>query len=73
MLQTLTRSQFSTAISCMGCGKPGQVIWEESSQPNRHGPLRTLIAMPLGFRQGAVQPSRDPAIICEDCGTAQQD
>lgn len=73
MLQTLTRSQFFNAISCMGCGKTGQVQWEENSRPNMRGPQRILIAVPAGFRQGATQQSRDPAIVCEDCGTAQRD
>lgn len=74
MLQTLTRSQFSTAIFCAGCGKLGQVRWEENSQPNSRGPQRTLIGVSRGFRQGALQPmSHDPAIVCEDCGTSQPD
>lgn len=74
MLQALIRSRFSTSISCMGCGKAGQVQWEENARPNMRGPQRVLIGVSTGFRQGPLQPmSHDPAIVCDDCGTAQPD
>lgn len=73
MLQTLTRSRFSTSISCMGCGKAGQVQWEENAQPSMRGAQRTLIGVSRGFRPGPIQQSRDPAIVCDVCGTAQPD
>jgi hypothetical protein len=72
-MQTLTRSQFSTSISCISCGKPGLVQWEENSQPNAQGPQRSLIGISAGFHRGPPQMSRDPAIICDDCGATQQD
>ncbi len=69
------RSQFSNAISCPGCGMTGIAQWEENAAPTPAGLQRTLMALSTGFRQEPQQQqlSRDPAIICEQCGTRLAD
>lgn len=70
-----TRSQFSNAIQCPGCGHPGYARWEENAVVNRAGPQRTLALVSAGFRQDAsrLQKSGDPTIICEECGSQVAD
>ena len=65
------RAQFSNAIQCPGCGHPGYARWEENAFANAAGPQRTLAMLSGGFRQEPrqQQKSRDPAIICEECGS----
>lgn len=71
----MARFQFTNAITCAACGRTGQVRWEENSGANQRGPERTLIGVSAGFHQEPQQQQKsgDPAIICDGCGTLQQD
>lgn len=74
MSLTPKRVQFSNAITCPGCGKIGNVYWEENATPSERGLERSLIRVSDGFRHDPqLHKGRDPAIICTDCGTQQQD
>jgi DNA-directed RNA polymerase subunit RPC12/RpoP len=69
------RIQFSNAIFCPGCGHSGYARWEESAVPHQSGRQRKLALLSNGFRHEPQQQqqSRDPAIICEKCGTQLAD
>jgi hypothetical protein len=71
----VSRTRFFNAIVCPGCGHAGQVQWEENVEAGPRGLERALIGVSDGFRHEPQQQQmgRDPAIICDGCGTRQHD
>ena len=68
----MARDQFAVPIKCSSCGQLGSTAWDQHCrfEPGV-GFRRRLLFVSSGFREeSASMLSRDPKIICDECGTA---
>jgi hypothetical protein len=69
------REKFTNRLRCEGCGRSGDITWEEQAGADRTGGAqRRLIGVSEGFgHHPGRTASGDPAIVCAFCGTTQLD
>ena len=69
---TPERDQFTSAITCAGCGQNGIAVWEENHTISPRGPEPTLVSLSKEFYERISKKSpHDIELVCQKCGAVQ--